>query len=52
MLRIKWNGSSGVLEGEVVKSRTEHLVKLPDGKYVLVDERCVIEKSETNNNEQ
>ena len=51
-MKIRWNGASGVLEGEVVRSWTEHLVKLPNGKYVLVDSRSITESINDNQNEQ
>lgn len=48
MTRIRWNGASGVMEGEIVRSRTEHLVKLDNGRYALVDDRSVTERTEDN----
>lgn len=43
-MEITWRTANGIEKGEVVQTRTTYLVRLKNGKNMIVGEASVIEK--------
>ena len=42
-MEITWRTVNGIEKGEVIKTHTTYLVRLGNGKDMVVDGRCVID---------